>query len=56
MTGSGFKLQHRFRLDIEGNSLMRMVKYWNMLPSDVAESMSFKTFSARLDVALGSQI
>jgi len=35
---------------------MRVVKYWNRLPSEVAEAPSLETFRARLDGALSNLI
>ncbi|KFQ19753.1 hypothetical protein N332_14915, partial [Mesitornis unicolor] len=49
-----FKLeQDRFRLDIRKKFFtMRVMKYWNKLPSKVVEAPFRETFKVRLDGAL----
>ena len=34
----------------------RVVKHWNMLPSDVVDALSLETFKVSLDEALGNLI
>lgn len=35
---------------------MKTVKYWNSLPRNVVESLSFQMFKTQLDVALSNPI
>ena len=49
--------ESRFRLDIGKKSFtVRVVRYWNRLPSNVVDALSLETFKARLDNTLGSLI
>jgi len=56
--GNGVKLrEHRFRLDIRMKfCTMRVVKHWNMLPTEVVDGPSLETFKDRLDGALSDLI
>ena len=49
--GNGFKLKEgKFRLDIRKKSVtVRMVRHWNILPSDVIDALSLETFKANTD-------
>ena len=56
--GNVFKLkQGRFRLDIRKKVFtVRFVKYWNMLPREVADAPSLETFKVRMNGTLGNLI
>ena len=42
---------------LERNSLLlRVVRHWNRLPSEVVEAPSLEVFKARLDEALGNVV
>ncbi|KFR10348.1 hypothetical protein N306_14605, partial [Opisthocomus hoazin] len=55
---NGFKLREgRFRLDIRKKFfIMRVVKHWQRLPTEVVDAPSLETFKVRLDGALSSLV
>ena len=54
MRENGFKLEEgRFRLDIRKKLFpVRVVRYWNRLPSEAVDAPSLEAFKTRLDGAL----
>ena len=55
--GNGFKLKEgRFRLDVSGSSLQKVMRCWNGLPREVVDAPSLEMFKARLDGTLGSLV
>ena len=58
MKGNGFKLDEgRFRLDIRKKFFMvRVVRHWNRLPSEVMDAPSLEAFKARLGGAVGNLV
>ena len=56
--GNGFKLKEgRFRLNTRKKYfMMRVVKHWNGLPSEVVDAPSLETLKVRLDGALSNLI
>ena len=58
MRGDDFKLEEeRFRLDIRNNIYpVRVVRHWNMLPREVVDALSLKTFKVRLNQTLSNLI
>jgi len=56
--GNDFKLKEgRFRLGIRKKCFaVRVLRYWNTLPSNVVDAPSLKTFRARLDQDLDNLI
>ena len=43
-------------MDIRKNSKVRVVRHWNMLPSDLVDALSLEIFYARLDQVLSNLI
>jgi len=58
MTGNGFKLEEgRFRLDIGKKFfIVRVVRHWNRLPSEVGDAPSLEAFKARLSGTLSNLV
>ena len=58
MTGNGFKLEEgRFRLDIGKKFfIVRVVRHWNRLPSEVVDAPSLEAFKARLSGTLSNLV
>ena len=58
MKGNGFKLEEgRFKLDIRKKfSIVRVVRHWNRLPSEVVKAPSLEAFKARLDGAVSNLV
>ncbi|GAB0179186.1 hypothetical protein GRJ2_000383900 [Grus japonensis] len=56
--GNGLNLKEgRFKLDIRKKFFtVRVVKHWNLLPSEVVDAPPLEVFKARLDGALGNLV
>jgi len=53
----GFKLKEgRFRLDVRGNFLLRVVRCRHRLPREVVYALSLEVFEAKLNEVLGNLI
>ena len=55
---NGFKMEEgRFRLDIKEKFFtVRVVRYWNRLPSEAVDASSLEAFKARVDGALSNLV
>ena len=58
MRGNSFKLEEdRYRLDIRKKFfIVRVVRHWNRLPSEVVDAPSLEAFKARLDGTLSNLV
>ena len=58
MRGNGFKLEEgRFRLDIRKKFFtLRVVRHWNMFPSEAEDAPSLEAFKSRLSGALSNVV
>ena len=58
MRGNSFKLEEgRLRLDIRKKFfIVRVVRHWHRLPSEVVDAPSLEAFKARLDGALSNLV
>ena len=56
--GTGLKLEEvKFRLDIRKKLFaVTVVRHWNMLPSEVVNTLSLEAFKTRLDGALSNLV
>ena len=58
MRGNSFKLEEgRLRLDIRKKFfIVRVVRHWHRLPSEVVDAPSLEAFKARLDGTLSNLV